>query len=71
MTSTLFERLGGTPVLELAVGRFYERVLGDERIGHFFAGTDISRQRGHLKAFLSYAFGGNSRYEGKGLRRLA
>ncbi|WP_159690208.1 group I truncated hemoglobin [Cognatazoarcus halotolerans] len=69
MTTTLLERLGGSPALELAVDRFYHKVLADERIRHFFAGTDMSRQRAHLKAFLTHAFGGSGSYDGKGLRQ--
>lgn len=56
--TTLFEKLGGKAAVDLAVDRFYERVLNDERIKHFFENVDMNRQRGHQKAFLTYAFGG-------------
>ena len=65
--ATLFERLGGKPAVEAAVDRFYEKVLKDERIRHFFDNVDMARQRGKQKAFLSFAFGGPQNYSGKSM----
>lgn len=67
MTS-LFEKLGGAPAVELAVDKFYQRVLADDRIKHFFANVDMVKQRAHQKAFLTYAFGGTDRYDGRYMR---
>jgi len=66
--TTLFEKLGGKGAIDLAVDRFYERVLNDERIKHFFENVDMNKQRGHQKAFLTYAFGGAPQYEGTMMR---
>jgi hemoglobin len=66
--ASLYERLGGKPAVEAAVDRFYEKVLQDERIRHFFDGVDIVRQRNKQKAFLSFAFGGPQNYTGKSMR---
>ena len=66
--TTLFEKLGGKGAVDLAVDRFYERVLNDQRIKHFFENVDMNRQRGHQKAFLTYAFGGAPQYEGRMMR---
>jgi hemoglobin len=68
IVTTLFEKLGGKGAVDLAVDRFYERVLNDERIRHFFENVDMNRQRGHQKAFLTYAFGGASQYDGSTMR---
>lgn len=68
MKATLFERLGGAPAVELAVDRFYGKVLNDERIKHFFVDMDMEKQRRHQKAFLTFAFGGGPAYTGKGMR---
>lgn len=68
MTS-LFERLGGEVAVNLAVDHFYRRVLADPRICHFFASTDMVRQRAHQKAFLTHAFGGAAGYAGRGMRQ--
>jgi len=34
--ATLFKKLGGRANVELAVDKFYDRVLQDDRIKHFF-----------------------------------
>ena len=62
---TLFEKLGGEAAVDLAVDRFYERVLQDDRINHFFASVDMVKQREHQKAFFTYAFGGTDRPAGE------
>ncbi len=66
--ATLFEKLGGTAAVDMAVDRFYERVLQDDRIKHFFVNTDMTMQRAHQKAFLTYAFGGTDKYSGVQMR---
>lgn len=66
--NTLYEKLGGEPAINAAVDLFYDKVLADERISHFFSNTDMARQRQHQKMFLTYAFGGMPGYSGKGMR---
>jgi hemoglobin len=66
--SSLFERLGGAGAVELAVDRFYDKVLADARIKHFFVNTDMAKQRHHQKMFLTYAFGGGNGYNGQNMR---
>lgn len=66
--ASLYERLGGKPAINAAVDIFYGKMLGDERVSHFFASTDMERQRNKQKAFLALAFGGPSGYDGKDLR---
>lgn len=66
--TTLFDQLGGAPAVDLAVDKFYERVLQDDRIKHFFANVDMAKQRAHQKAFLTYAFGGSDKYDGRYMR---
>ena len=67
--STLFERIGGDAAVDAAVVRFYEIVLADARIRHFFDGVDMARQTLHQKLFLKYAFGGMPNYSGKAMRK--
>lgn len=72
MTTTvemsLFDKIGGAPAVEAAVDKFYDKVLADERIKRFFVNTDMAKQRQHQKAFLTYAFGGQPGYNGRGMR---
>ena len=66
--TTLFEQIGGTAAVDVAVDKFYERVLNDDRIKHFFADMDMTQQRAHQKAFFTYAFGGTDHYSGQNMR---
>jgi two-component system chemotaxis sensor kinase CheA len=64
---TLFERMGGQMMLDTAIDIFYDKILEDERIKDFFEGIDTERLRNKQKAFLTFAFGGESKYTGKTL----
>ncbi|MDT9310730.1 MULTISPECIES: group I truncated hemoglobin [Oscillatoriales] len=66
--TTLFDKLGGKDAVYLVVDKFYERVLQDNRIKHFFANIDMKKQLSHQKAFLTYAFGGTDKYDGRYMR---
>ena len=66
--STLFEKLGGRDAVNAAVDKFYPKVLADERVKDFFEGTDMVKQAGKQKAFLTFAFGGPNNYSGKNMR---
>lgn len=68
MTDSLFNRLGGKHAVESAIDIFYDRILKDNAIKHFFDGVDMARQRGKQKIFLTMAFGGPTKYSGKNLR---
>ena len=41
--ASLYNKLGGPEALEAAVDMFYDRVLEDERLKHFFNGTNMMR----------------------------
>jgi len=66
--STLFEKLGGEAAIDVAVDKFYGKVLADDRVKDFFKNTDMKKQASHQKRFLTYAFGGSESYNGKGMR---
>src|SRR5262245_16092495 len=66
-TPTLYERLGGTGSLDVAVERFYDRLLADPELSRFFASVDMRRLRAHQKAFLGMALGGPRAYRGRSL----
>ena len=66
--STLFEKLGGADAVNVAVDKFYEKVLSDDRIKHFFDDVDMVQQKKHQKRFLTYAFGGAPNYPGRSMR---
>ncbi|MEP7366063.1 MAG: group 1 truncated hemoglobin [Acidobacteriota bacterium] len=68
LTGTLYEQLGGAAAVEAAVDSFYRKVLADDRVSHFFEGTDMDRQIAKQKAFLTMAFGGPHNYSGRDMR---
>ncbi|MDD5391954.1 MAG: group 1 truncated hemoglobin [Thiothrix sp.] len=68
MTASLYERIGGKDAVNAAVDRFYEIMLADERVKHFFADTNMDKQRQHQKNFVSVALGGPNNYDGRDMR---
>lgn len=66
--ASLYDELGGAAAIEAAVDIFYRKVLGDDRISHFFDGVDMERQAAKQKGFLTMVFGGPNNYTGKDMR---
>ena len=66
--SSLFEKIGDEDAVDAAVDKFYEKVLIDDRIKHFFENTDMAKQARHQKRFFAYALGGLPDYPGQSLR---
>ncbi len=67
--ASLYERLGGQAAVDAAVEKFYPKVLADDRINYFFDNTDMTKQSGKQKAFLTMAFGGPNGYTGMDMRK--
>ncbi|MBO0829492.1 MAG: group 1 truncated hemoglobin [Streptosporangiales bacterium] len=63
-----YDRVGGAPAIRAVVNRFYELVLGDDRLAPFFAGIDMSRLKRHQAQLISQVMGGPVDYEGQELR---
>jgi len=66
---SLYSDIGGEAAVNAAVDIFYRKVLKDDRIKHFFDGTDMAKQAAKQKAFLAMAFGGPSNYSGADMRK--
>lgn len=67
--TTLYEELGGQHAIEQIVDAFYKDVLADDTVNHFFAHTDMKKQRHHQAAFISYALGGPTQYTGRSMEK--
>ena len=67
--ASIYEQIGGKAAMEAAVNRFYEKVLADARIKHFFDDVDMVRQKAKQRSFLSAAFGAPTKYEGRDMRK--
>jgi len=65
---SIYEKIGGEPAVDAAVGIFYKKVLADDRISHFFDSVDMAGQLQKQKSFLTMVFGGPHEYTGKDMR---
>ena len=61
----LFSLIGGSLAVQTAVDVFLRRVLADESINHYFAGTDVAHLRAHQTMFISALLGGPAPYTGR------
>lgn len=66
---SLYVRVGGQAAIDAAVDRFYEKVLADERVNHFFDDVNMKAQIRKQKAFLSAVLGGPVPWTGKDMRK--
>jgi hemoglobin len=64
---SIFERLGQEQGIRAAVDDFYERVVGDPQLAHYFDGVDLRVLRGHQTALLVQVTGGPAAYSGRDL----
>jgi hemoglobin len=62
---TIYAEIGGAPAVDAAVADFYERILADPSLVHFFDGIEMEQLMRHQRAFVTIALGGPSGYEGR------
>ncbi|EJL20384.1 group 1 truncated hemoglobin [Brevibacillus sp. BC25] len=67
--STFYEKYGGEDTVAKVVDYFYELVLADDTVNHFFKNTDMEKQRKHQTKFISYALGGPNQYSGQSMAK--
>lgn len=58
--TTLYDQIGGAPAVNAAVDLFYEKVLADPRINHFFGDVDMAVQSAAQKNFLTRVMQGKA-----------
>lgn len=64
---SLYEKLG-EEAIERAVYLFYDKVLADDRVKHFFKNVNTASLAQHQYNFLVTVTGGPGRYSGRTLR---
>ena len=64
----LYDRLGGREAISLVVNKFYEFMLTDSRVAHYFNNTDMTKQRQKQKQFITLVCGGPNEYQGKDMK---
>lgn len=63
-----YAAVGGGPAIAAVVDRFYQLVLGDDRLRGYFNGVEMVRLKRHQVALVSQVMGGPVGYEGRDLR---
>jgi hemoglobin len=67
MIDDLYDLVGGRHTIWAATELFYEKVLADDRLSHFFQQTDMAHLRSRQSMFISMLLGGRVVYTGKDL----
>ena len=57
---SIYEAIGGEPAVNAAVDIFYEKVLADPSISHFFTNIEMGEQSRKQKAFFTTIFKGET-----------
>ena len=63
--TSVYDRIGGSAAVALAVDGLYDRILSDPVLAGWFAGTDMRKLKRHMRAFMAAALGGPSVYAGR------
>lgn len=69
MSASLFEQLGGEPVLRAIIDRFVDRVMADTMIGFFFARVNKERLKRLEYEFAAEHLGADVVYTGRSLQQ--
>ncbi len=64
---TLYDDIGGAPVVTLAVTDFYHRVTADASLAPWFERVNLDRLVSHQRAFLTIALGGPDQFAGRSM----
>jgi hemoglobin len=65
---SIYDEIGGSTAVAAVVDSFYERVLADPHLTHYFEGVDVKRLKGHQRGFIAAAIGGAELYTGRSMR---
>lgn len=65
---SLYERIGGEEVISSLLESFYEKVLADGELSHYFKNSPMDKLLRMQKEFFSAATGGPLTYSGRPLR---
>jgi hemoglobin len=63
----LFDSIGGSESVRVAVDRFYTAVVADPALVRYFDGVDMGRLKRHQALLLTQLLGGPQEYDGRDL----
>ncbi len=69
MTKSTFERYGGFAVINKVVTAFYDKVLDNPSLSHYFESIDMRRQIDHQTKFIASLMGGPASFSNQELER--
>ncbi len=67
---SLYDQVGGELVVTDVVARFYERVISDDMLSHWFKGSKPVELQRHLRTYLAVALDGPELYTGRSMREV-
>lgn len=67
---SIFDAIGGYQAIEIVVEDFYMRVLADDHLSGFFAGSNMNRLKGKQIEFFAAALGGPEPYTGAPMKQV-
>jgi hemoglobin len=67
---SIYDKIGGHEAIEIVVEDFYVRVLADEQLAGFFAGTNMNRLKGKQAEFFAAALGAPEPYTGAPMKQV-
>ncbi|MGO9153920.1 group I truncated hemoglobin [Mycobacterium sp.] len=67
---SIYDKIGGHEAIEGVVEDFYARVLADDQLAGFFAGTNMNRLKGKQAEFFAAALGGPEPYTGATMKQV-
>ena len=68
--TSIYDKIGGHEAIEVVVEDFYVRVLADDQLAGFFAGTNMNRLKGKQAEFFAAALGGPEPYTGAPMKQV-
>jgi hemoglobin len=69
-TASLYEKIGGQHTLEVVVEDFYCRVLDDDHLAGFYAGSNMKCVKARQVEFLGSVLGAPRPYTGSSMRQV-
>jgi hemoglobin len=66
---SIYQKIGGKPVIDKAVRIFYDKMLADQRVSHFFGEVSIPLLKKKQEMFMILVTGGPAVYTGQSLRQ--
>lgn len=64
---SIYHQVGGREKVNAMVEDFYQNVMANPSLSHFFENVDMAKQKEHQTNFLSFALGGPNQYTGREL----